>query len=195
MDLAQIRLFCPRNHWIRTKSQWICARSTDFCARSTVLRQIHWVLLLERVVLAWKRRIAGQERAGRQRKGWIVNQDLRLYRSLVQSVKGEEATSPHRPSDPRPNGPGERSPGPQADALGKNDDKAARPERPRDLCLRGVPSTLAAFQAASLCGCVSQGIGLRPQKPWARLCRPVGPGSCGASLFTRGWRLPPYRPH
>ena len=42
---------------------------------------------------------------------------------------------------------------------------------------------LAAFQAALVCFVpFSQGIGLRPQKPWAKFSRPVGPALVDALI-------------
>jgi hypothetical protein len=60
---------------------------------------------------------------------------------------------------------------------GRGTTNPKRPEGPRELCLSFgsiQPEALAALQAASRFGLLTQGIGLRPQ-PWARLCRPIGP--------------------
>src|SRR4051794_36407778 len=85
----------------------------------------------------------------------------------------------------RPNGPTEPSPGlrPKADALGgKASEQSPRPERPREFLPQSAQleeQALAAFQAAGLRGVLTlltQGIGLRPQMPWAKFSRPVGPG-------------------
>jgi hypothetical protein len=87
----------------------------------------------------------------------------------------------------RPNGPAEPSPGlrPKADALGAGHPPNLRPDRPREhsdgeeswRTSRGLLSRGPSGRRDPR-GRLTQGIGLRP-KPWAPLCRPVGPGFAG----------------